>query len=180
MDAPLTQVPPRFIHTFSRYASWIPTSKTFQGGNTIPASAVWPTANKALYLPIVLPFWFNVRRFYVANGGAVSGNFDIGIVTPDGTKLASAGSTAQSGTNTNQYVAGFNFLLAPGWYYLALAFDNTTATTMRTSVGSTITGPPSGLLEQTSAFVLPATVTFAQTNASYYPLFGFTSTESGF
>lgn len=180
MDAPTILVPPRFIHSLSRYSTFSQHNWTFQSGTTAPASATWPTASKALYMPLLLPFRFHLRRFFIANGGSVSGNFDIGLFTRDGRKLASTGSTAQSGTNTTQYAGTFDVILQPAGYYLAVVLDNTTGTMARQTVVANIVGRMAALLEEASAFPLPATMTPATITTGIVPLCGFTSTASGF
>src|SRR5688500_5012668 len=62
------------------------------------ASAAWPSANLALYVPILIPERITVDRFFSHNGAAVGDNLDLGLYTEDGTRVVSTGSTAQSGT----------------------------------------------------------------------------------
>ena len=178
MDAPSLIGAPRFVHTYSRYS--VGPELAVDGGGVL-ASAVWPTANKAFYFPFGLPFRFNVRRMFVANGGTVSGNFDIGIYTLDGKRIYASGSTAQAGTTALQYVSlSTELILPPDAYYLALAFDNTTATTQRNAAAGINGVRAMGVLQETSAFALPASMTPAAVSAVYVPLFGITSTSSGF
>jgi len=70
----------------------------------------------------------------VYNGATVSGNFDIGIYDDQQNLIAHSGSTAQAGTTQWQVVA-VSAAFDPGVYYMALAFDNTTATTYGVSGG---------------------------------------------
>lgn len=101
------------------------------------ASAIWPTALKALFFPIIITGSAeeSPRAFsgvILMNGAAVSGNVDIGVYDALGNKLANVGSTAQAGTTAPQRI---NFAtplqLKPGRYYLAIVFDNIVGTTVR-------------------------------------------------
>jgi hypothetical protein len=172
MDFLQTPAPFRFIHPMSLLSGTV----FFQ-----PASAAWPSANRAVFTPICLQHNFVLRRFFIANGATVSGHFDVGIYTPDGQRIASSGSIAQAGVSDLQYAspAAGDTILRPGAYYLALAIDNTTATIMRSSTGAG-DARAFGFVQQDSAFTLPATATFAAMTAGYGPFLGITSTSSGF
>lgn len=143
------------------------------GGTDIggPASAVYPLANLALYFPFVLAEPVLVKKVAWMNGTAVSGNVDVGVYDEVGTRLFSTGSTAQAGTSAKQEVDITDIYLTPGLYYLAIACDNTTATFLRSTQIQEV-ARILGCMEQTSAFALPATATFAQmARAGYIPCF---------
>jgi hypothetical protein len=178
MDCPQA-LTPRFVHSYSRWSCAV---ELQMEAAVVPATGVWPTANKAFYYPIFLPFRFVVRRVFVANGGTVNGNWDVGVYSRGGTRIFSSGSTAQAGTSVNQYATlGTPVLLVPGFYYLAMASSSATGQYIRALYGNAAArGRHAGLLEQTTAFALPASATFAQLSAMYLPLFGLTSTSSGF
>jgi hypothetical protein len=136
-------------------------------------SAAWPTANLGLFLPIRLTYPFLVVAAIVANGTAVSGNFDVGLYTEGGTRLTSIGSTAQAGTSTNQRVAlGTPYLLAPGSYYLGIAVDNTTAQVHRYAPAQLGFAQLGGILQAATVFALPASVTYAALTNAYIPRVG--------
>jgi hypothetical protein len=143
-------------------------------------SAVWPAANRAMYTAFSLPTPFLLKRFFVVNGGAVSGNFDIGLFAFDGAKLRSSGSTAQSGVSSVQYVTPTEMLVPPGAYYLGLSVDNTTAQFMRATNAVADGRENDGQVQEASALPLPATMTPAAIAASYIPFIGITSTSTGF
>ncbi len=134
------------------------------------AATLWPTANKAFYFPVAVRFPFVLKQWFIASS-VTSGNFDIGLYSTGGTKLYSSGATAQSGATNLQVVTQTATLLNPGWYYLALAFDNGTAQLFASNPGITIL-KAMGAAVQTSAYTLPATATFATADVSYVPLFG--------
>jgi len=114
--------------------------------------------------------------------GTASGNVDCGIYTADGTRLVSAGSTAQSGTQTLQVVAlGTPLLLEPNTYYIARAQSSTVGTA--DGLPMLLYGPPmAGAAQMASAFPLPATFTFASesswTTSLGLPLFGISNKVS--
>jgi hypothetical protein len=131
------------------------------------ASATWPTANKAIFVPFILARSFTVVQIGFFNGSAVSGNVDVGIYDEAGTRLVSSGSTAQSGTDAVQAFNTTDITLGPGRYYMAAAMDNTTGT----NTSAAVTAPkPSmyGVMSQTSAFALPSTATFVIDVAGAY------------
>lgn len=129
-----------------------------------PTSATYRAANRAFFYPFYLTEPKVARYLFVVNGTAVSGNIDLGIyrASDSGTaqKIITTGSTAQSGTSAAQVVSISATQLAVGQYYMAIAIDNTTATTYRTAM-STIFFHITGARYADTAFALPATVTFA-------------------
>ena len=161
------------IHTFSEesigYSSslmvWLRDSTS---------SSTWASANLAFFIPFRVLSLVVVNRLFVMNGTTVSGNIDVGIYSVDGVRLVSSGSTAQAGTNSLQSFDVSDITLIPGLYYFGLALDNTTGTTFSIQLGQ-ITSKFSGLLQQTSAFPLPATATFASPITTRWTVMGLTS-----
>lgn len=140
------------------------------------ASATYPTGNKAYYVPFMLYEPYIVAQLFVANGATASGNVDVGIYDAAGTRIVSSGSTAQSGTTALQLFNITDTLIGPGQFYFAVAMDNTTGTLYRSLVASSTTEMRHmGILQQTSAFALPATATFAALSNNYLPLIGMTN-----
>lgn len=134
-------------------------------------SAVWPSANLAIFVPFRLPAPLTVQSLWVLNGATASGNIDVGIYDYTGTKLVSTGSTAQSGTNVVQSV-GVTAVLGAGLFYLALAMNNTTGTIARFAPANVGLVKAAGLAEAASAFPLPATTTLSTVSNAYMPLVG--------
>lgn len=134
------------------------------------ASAVWPSANLAMFFPFVITRRRNYVRAMVANGATVAGNVDIGIYALDGTRLFSTGSTAQAGTSQAQTIT-VDWTLDPGIYHLALALSSATATVIRSSpdLQDLRLG---GAKQMASAMPLPASATFANFANGFFPLFG--------
>jgi hypothetical protein len=135
----------------------------------------WAVANKAIYTPVVIQRPTTIKKLGWHNGTTVSGNVDAGIYDVAGIRLTSTGSTAQAGAAALQIVDITDILIGPGLFYFALAADNTTARLVSASLPSVIAGSVMGFREQTSAFVLPATATFATlTSSQAAAVFGLT------
>jgi hypothetical protein len=139
-------------------------------------SAAWPSANRAIFIPLYLSAPFVVATAFWANGGTASGNIDVGVYDVAGTRLGSIGTTAQSGTSTVQS-ASLALALAPGVYFLAIAMDNTTGTVRAINIGNTslLLMEVCGIQQMASAFVLPSTATFANPASAFIPFIGLTS-----
>lgn len=141
---------------------------------TTPTSAVWPTANRAIYVPFTLDVGVLVTQMFTHNGAAAADNIDIGIFNSAGTKLVSSGSTAQSGTNTLQIFDVTDTPIGPGYFFMGLAMDGTTGTIFRAAPGSHVLASY-GIKTETSAFALPATATFSNAAVAYLPYFGWST-----
>lgn len=133
-------------------------------------AATWPTANKAIFVPFVVRRAFTVRQLAWWNGSAVSGNVDCGVYDEVGTKIVSAGSTAQSGTSAAQIVNVTDSLLPAGLYYAAMARDTTTGSTGCGQALNAAHARAVGAYCMTSAFPLPTTATFAAAADVHVPL----------
>ena len=149
------------IHPYSECASCLL--------NGTYASGAWPAANRAIFIPFRLPKAQTVVQLASLNGTAVSGNVDMGIYTMGGSKVVSIGTTVQTGTSTIQIYDIADTLLAPGYYMLALALDNTTGTFFR-FVPSAQWATTMGVQQMASAFVLPSSVTYATPVSAYVPM----------
>lgn len=138
------------------------------------ASATWPNvANLAILVPLRLRQTVLVTALWAANGGSAAGNLDVGIYSDDFTRLVSAGGAAQSGTTTIQVFDITDILLGPGLFYMAISKDTgATGTFLRGNISSAVYAPATGLLQATSAYVLPATITPGAFAQSYVPMFG--------
>lgn len=139
-----------------------------------PTSGAWPSANRAIYVPFRTATELLVAQLWLLNGSANGNNFDIAVYDEAGNRRISSGSTAQGTVSTLQAVDVTDTLIAPGLYYLALAFNGTTSTTMNMTVSSAARGQWLGVAQQASAFVLPATFMLATTAFVSIPVFGLT------
>lgn len=139
------------------------------------ASAVYVSANLALFFPFQVFKQFTVRKFFWYNGTAVSGNVCVAVYDAHGTRLGTSGSVAQAGTSVIQEHDVTDFELPPGVFYLAIAMDNVTGTLVRSTSGGINNLKSVGVAQQASAFPLPAAATLATIANDYVPLFGLTS-----
>ena len=127
---------------------------------------VWPAANRALFLPFMVPSALTARRMLFQAPNA-SGNVDVGIYESDGALIVSSGSTPHASGLNNIDIT--DTLLDRGIYYAAIAIDNTTAQV----VGST--GPPAvqfrvgGMKQASTSFPLPASPTFEAVASNVFP-----------
>ena len=136
------------------------------------ASTVWGTANQGIIVPITLTEEFDLRVFYVVNGAAVAGNFDVGLYDTEGQLIRAIGSTAQAGTNTMQRVAVAPEMLQPGDYYLAAAFGSAIATTIAKVLPNAGVEQALGVYEQAAALGLPTRFIAAVGTLAFIPLIG--------
>lgn len=130
-------------------------------------SGAWGTANLAVFFPFFVSIKTEFDRMAVYNGSTtIAGNFDMGIYDMTGNRLASTGSTAQSGASTIQY-ANLTAAVAldPGRYLMAFAADDATATYFR-NVGVHVLQKQFPIYSQTSAFALPNPATLAIPSAN--------------
>jgi len=149
------------------------------------ASGTWPVGNAAFYVPMWLPWPYQVKRVFWYNGSSVTTvNVDFGIYNADGTRIYSTGSTARSGVSASQFVSpGTEILLLPGRYYFAHSCDSSTVNRGGVAATSGTVGRLAlgGILQENlGAVTLPATMTPVTVANVYIPLCGVTRTASGF
>lgn len=138
-----------------------------------PASATWPAANRAIYMPVYLTADGTCTQLWTMNGATALGNLDIGIFDSAGTKLFSSGAVAQSGTNTIQPVDITDQWLPAGAYYIGLSHSTNTGTYFRYATGTVILRTL-GLVQQATSHPLPASITPAAVASGYWPICGLT------
>lgn len=161
-------------HVEDGYPAIIYTGTTMAGeslamtGASPNVSAVWPSANLAIFIPFVIYRPSIAYHLSLHNGAAVSGNVDMGIYDERGNRLVSKGSTAQAGTTTIQPFDITDTLLMPASYYVGLALDNGVGTVER-SATQAVQQRVCGMQQMAAAFVLPATATFAALTNAYTP-----------
>ena len=136
-----------------------------------PASAVWPAANRALYVPFTLDETVTVVKMFAYNGATAAGTTEISIYNAALSRQFAAGSAAQAGTNQIQEFDTADTSLAAGRYYMALMNTLGTSTFFRIA-------PAVALLEslavaqEATGGTLPATATLALAASAYLPYFG--------
>lgn len=135
------------------------------------ASAAYPSANLAIFVPLYIAIPCTVTRMYIYNGATVAGNADIGIYDRDGNKIVSKGATALSGTSRLQFFDITDTQLTRGIYYYAMAHDST-STFRRFALTIAGAALAFGVKQMASAYPLPSTATFADFSQTALPLFG--------
>lgn len=135
---------------------------------------VWPTANRAIFVPFRMLQPFIVVKLLVANGGTASGNLDLGVYDDQGNRLVSKGSTAQAGTSVVQALDTTDTLIGPGNYYLGCAMDGTVGTCEAYTPTLPI-AQSMGVLSASTAFALPDPVTFVAAQDAFIPVIGLTA-----
>lgn len=148
-------------------------SRAIMAGSGGFSSVGWTTANQAIYAPIVVPYPYPVRNMFVYNYATVAGNCDVGIYNDDLTLIVSAGSTVQAGASALQFFA-VDLTLNPGCYYLGLSSNSTTATFAAMVSGTATRHRYLGILQQATAFPLPATITPVAIAVARIPAIGLT------
>jgi hypothetical protein len=143
-----------------------------QLGQTAPTDSPWPAVSRAYFLPFVLYRPVTARSMFILNGTVVSGNIDMGIADHTGRLIVNTGSTAQAGTSDVQEISFASpTQLGPGYYFMAITIDNTTARVYRRTLG----GPEqeaAGEYQDSGEFPLPSQATFGSISSSYIPLMG--------
>lgn len=162
---PRRQIYRGMLNTLCGGEAWI----RAMGTAPINSSQAWAVANQAVYVPIYAPEPWQPGSIVLLNGASVSGLFDVAVYVPDsegkpGTRIWHSGLVLQNLPNIRQSATvaagGGNPVVPAGLAYLALAFDNTTATIIAiaslTTDGKNILA---GIFTEASACPLPATAT---------------------
>lgn len=137
------------------------------------------TANRIVGIPFQVydAAGFNARLVAFPNGGAVSGNIDVGVYTRSGTtvtRVASTGSTAQAGVAPAVQTISVNWQLAAGNYYLAYVMDNGTGQLLYRTLYGNYAMSTTDHWSIAATFPLPASATAsaAQVGGENIPLIG--------
>lgn len=141
------------------------------GANAVAAAASWPSANRALYVPVSFPADCTLYdiRFRAGNG---TGNYDLGFYLSDFTRLASSGSTAMSAAGTKTLALPDIRVRAGEMFYAALALSSGTGSAVRIAY-PLLQLVPTHMAQQDSALPLPNPATPAAVAAAYMPVFCF-------
>lgn len=136
---------------------------------TAATSTAWPAANLAIFVPVRIPFPVTVFKMVVGAGATAAGNFDVGIYDSNGNKLVSSGATAK-GSSVEHIIDVTDTRIGPGVYYLAMSADGTNNYIMLTPSGTSPVPLQKirlyGVLEATTSYVLPASVTFSAASSA--------------
>lgn len=117
------------------------------------------SASEAILIPVGVPEATTLSRILVAITNQ-SGNIDVGLYTLGGKLVVALGSTACPAAGI-YYANVVDTPIQQGWYYIALAADNSTTQFANVSVGVAVNNAAGlwGLKKATAAFPLPATIT---------------------
>lgn len=141
---------------------------------TLTQTTNWGTANRAVFMPIIVREPAAVQKVGWSNGNSLSGNIDVGVYTPKGGRIFSTGSTAMAGTNQWQFVDVTDFLLSPGDYYLAVSLDTSASRIAHLGVNGSTTNTYyaeiAGAAMQDSSFPLPDLATLTTILTTRWPL----------
>lgn len=152
-------------------------------GPSAPSSGTFPSANRALYFPIIVPVQTTLSRFFWLNGATAStNNVQMGLYLDDGTAGAPGSSfllgtsTLAAGASVCQFDNVTDTIVPPGRYWLALWCNGTTTTFLR----NTGLGMRSTVMfdEDSLTGGLPATATPTQLGNVYFAVCGFTTVSS--
>ena len=182
MRTPAGDVLPATLHTMDRYSALM-SGRPVLGVSFTIGVVTW-VSNHAVYVPMMIPFAFPVKRVFWVNGSTITTtNADFGIFDGhDGTKIYSVGSgQAMSGASSVQYVTpGTEFIIGPGIFYFGWSCNGTTSRGYGTTTLTATLMRHCGILQQGTAFPLPATATFATASQALVPLCGVSRFASGF
>lgn len=150
-------------------------TRSLTGGINIgaPATAAWPLANRALYIPFRLNLPFLVAQMWVIVGTSISGSVDLGIYSYDGTRLVSSGIGTPTAINAIYSVDLNDLQLNPGRYFMAMSNGIVGAFQRHAPGGVALNAM--GYFQEASAHPLPAVAAFAANTTSYLPCMGLTS-----
>lgn len=143
--------------------------------NGAGGTAVWPSANRALFSPFYLDQAM-IAKAIVIQVATQSGNVDVGIYNEGFGRIVTKGTTAVAAAGiqlfdlTASVTGTASPVLNPGTYWLAMAVDNGTASFQRQSAPGVVIHRMVGCGQMVSAFVLPATLTWGAPGANYTPV----------
>lgn len=164
------------VRPLEAYAGGVISTATVLGSGynvTAPASAAWPSANLAIFVPFRLASSVIVYKMATGAGSTAAGNFDVGIYDSAGNRLVSSGTTAK-GNSAEHILNVTDTVIGPGLYYLAMAADGTNNYIMITPSGTSPVPLQKtrlyGVVAAASSFVLPTTVTFAASTFAPIPM----------
>jgi hypothetical protein len=136
------------------------------------ANTAWPSAGRAVFFPFELDRSMLATEMWVLNGfTTLSANWDVGLYTADGVRLANLGGVAQAGSSVIQAFDIPDTLLGRGVYYAALVSSGASPI-YAVGPGATADYLCWGAFQQDSAYPLPATMTPVTNTTPFAPLFG--------
>lgn len=136
------------------------------------SSGAWIAADRAIYVPLYVPAPAVVVKLWWLNGTSVSGNIDCALYrASDLSRVVTVGGVAQAGVSAVQEADVADTSIGSGVYLLALSADNAIGHVIRNTNELRI-HRPAGVLQQASAYPLPATADPATLASAFVPMFG--------
>lgn len=141
--------------------------------SNISGSTAWPSANLAIFVPVIVPRQCTVYKLAIGAGATAAGNFDVGVYDAGGNRLVSSGATAK-GNAVEHIINTTDIVIGPGLYYMALAADGTNNYQMWNPSGTSPIPLQKarlvGTLQMATAYTLPATATMVARTVAPVPL----------
>jgi hypothetical protein len=138
-------------------------------GSSFSAGAVWPAANRAIYVPFIVDVTVTAVAMFIEIA-VQSGNCDVGIYDEVGNRLVSMGSTAVGAAGLQTFNIA-DTTLRPGLYYMAMCVDNVVASVFRSGGPQVVQQQTFGQRQQAvGAVTLPDPATFANPASLYTPV----------
>jgi hypothetical protein len=136
---------------------------TYNRGASLGSGALG--TNLITYIPFLIPATVTVYRLWWMSIGTAAGNYDMGIYTETGTRLASLGSTASTLSGQQMVYADIpDTTIGRGVYFVALALSSGSQSVMRWALANGM--QRSLILYVQATFTLPATATFSTNNTT--------------
>jgi hypothetical protein len=175
-------IPPLFVSTLSELSNF-GIGLRASGATTAPfSSGTWPVNDRAVYVPVYLPWDYPVARVFWVNGNTITSTAaSFAIYNEDKVRLYTTGSVSLSGAAAIQYTTPSTpFVLKSGMYYFGYSCNSFSSN--RVYVATVQFARAAGIFEEnSSAHPCPATPTFADPGVNtLYPAIGITQTASGF
>lgn len=146
---------------------------SFAMGSASMASAAYPAANLALYVPFTLEVPVTVYETWVMTGTLTTSNgTEIGVYDTSGNRLFTTATTVAVASDFVNSSGMTDYVLDRGTYYLAFGCDGTR--TFQAGAQNAGIYQGLGVMEQTglTGANLPSTWTPVATTRAYLPLFG--------
>lgn len=161
------------LHASSGRAVYSTQSQLLGSSRAQTASVAWPSANLAIFVPILIGEYCIAYKLVVGAGSTSAGNFDAGIYDSSGNRLVSIGATAK-GSATEHVLNITDTVLGPGLYYLAMSADGTNNYSMVNPSGTSPIPLQKarlyGTLEAATSYTLPATASMVARTTAPIPL----------
>lgn len=140
--------------------------------SALSTSAVWPSANLAIYVPFRIATPTTIVKMFWYNGVSVgTDSVDVGIYDSQGNQLVHSGSTLTAGASAMQIVDTTDVTLQRGLYYVAMAMSGTT-NNVHIATNAGVLYRAAGVYNQATAFPLPSLATFVGATAAGMPFIG--------